>query len=324
MRISMGTTVDKTPPNFKIIQDSKLEKCIKKPIRQFAYPIYNSIASYWLRRLFQDRCSFPVNLWLWGQRGNDYERHRRRVNKLFPLKGKSILVAGCGLGYDVTSWIKYPIKSLIGIDYFNFERAWRIQEDVCRKINNNATLQFKQKDLENLESFSNGSFDIIVSDAVFEHIRDLEKVLIEFKRILRPGGVIYATFGPLWHCWHGDHVSGLDKIENGYNHLMLDKQDYQSYIDSLEEYFDQTYDPRLWINNGLFSRLKPDQYLELFERNGFERQFIAVIIDPRAVNCLKTNKLIRDKLLGTYDEIDLIITGMTTIYCKPKLPVIGA
>lgn len=314
----MSITEDKTPVNFGIKKDNNLEKFIKKPIRRFAYPIYNLIVSSWLRKRFQYKCSVPVNMWLWGQRGNDYERHRRRVNKFFPLKGKSMLVAGCGLGYDVTSWIKYPINSLTGIDYFNFERAWRLQEDACRNINNNATLRFEQKDLENLESFPDDSFDLIVSDAVFEHIQNLEKVLIDFKRILKPGGLIYATFGPLWHCWHGDHVSGLNRIEDGYNHLLLNKEDYQSYINSLEKYFDQTYDPRLWINNGLFSRLKPNQYLELFERNGFERQFIAAIIDPRAVKCLKTNQPIRDKLLNTFNEIDLIITGMTIIYCKPR------
>lgn len=310
---------DKTPKNFKLTKDNNVEKFIKKPIRRLIYPIYNLIVSFWLGRRFQDKCRFPVNMWLWGQRGNDYERHRRRVNGIFPLKDKSILVAGCGLGYDVKSWVKYPIKSLTGIDYFNFEFAWRLQEDDCRKINNNMTLRFEQKDLENLESFPDESFDAIVSDAVFEHIRDLGKVLVDFKRILKPGGVIYATFGPLWYCWHGDHVSGLNNIKDGYNHLILDKEDYQSYIDSLEEYFDQTYDPRLWIHNGLFSGLKPNQYLELIERYGFERKFIAAIIDPLAVKCLETNQIIRNKLLGIFNEIDLIMTGMTIIYCKPRL-----
>lgn len=313
----MALTEDKTPDNFKIVTDSYFEKFGKKPIRQFIYPVYNLIVSLWLNKLYQDKSNVPVNLWLWGHRGNDYERHRRRVNKILPLKDKTILVAGCGLGYDIQSWIKYPVKSLTGIDYFNFERAWGLQKDICRKINNNATLQFEQKDLENLDNFSDESFDLIASDAVFEHIRDLKKVLIGFKRILRPGGIVYANFGPLWYCWHGDHVSGLRKHEEGYNHLLLNDEDYHSFISGLDDLSDQTYDPRMWINNGLFSYLRPKQYIEILEDTGFNKLFIASVIDPRAVMCLKTNRTIRERLLSTFNEVDLIMTGMTIIYSKP-------
>ncbi|MEW6600873.1 MAG: class I SAM-dependent methyltransferase [Nitrospirota bacterium] len=316
----MTVSEDKTPADFKLTPDPYVEKLVKKPVRRFAYPVYNVLINSFLKRRYQDKCGFPVDLWLWGQKGNDYERHRRRVNRLCPLKDKNILIAGCGLGYDAASWIKYPVNSLTGIDYFNFERAWNLQVNACRKINDKALLKFGQKDLEDLESFADNSFDLIVSDAVFEHIRDLRKVLTGLRRILRPGGVLYATFGPLWYCWHGDHVSGLNKIEEGYNHLILSKEEYRSFINGLDDLSDQTYDPRMWINEGLFSYLQPKQYLELLEETGFCRLFVAAIIDPRAVKCLKANRAIRERLLGAFSEVDLIVSGMTIIYSKPRLP----
>jgi SAM-dependent methyltransferase len=43
------------------------------------------------------------------------------------------------------------------------------------------------------------SFDVITSYDVFEHVEDLEKVLDECLRILRPGGTLYAIFPPFYH-----------------------------------------------------------------------------------------------------------------------------
>jgi SAM-dependent methyltransferase len=42
-------------------------------------------------------------------------------------------------------------------------------------------------------------FDVITSYDVFEHVEDLEKVLDECMRILRPGGTLYAIFPPFYH-----------------------------------------------------------------------------------------------------------------------------
>ena len=49
------------------------------------------------------------------------------------------------------------------------------------------------QDLQNL-SFLNDSFDLIVSNDVFEHVPDLDKALSECSRILNPNGYLVATF----------------------------------------------------------------------------------------------------------------------------------
>ena len=50
----------------------------------------------------------------------------------------------------------------------------------------------KKEDATNL-SFDNNTFDYILSNHVMEHIKEEEKFLSEFLRVLKPGGRIYLT-----------------------------------------------------------------------------------------------------------------------------------
>lgn len=263
-------------------------------------------------------CSFVVDQWLWGQRGNDFEAHRRRINKLFPLEGRNLLIAGCGTGRDIISWLAYGPRLVVGVDLFRYDHAWSLlHQQVSRKYPH-VELEFTQSDLSHMERFESSSFDLIGSDAVFEHVQNLPDVLREFYRVLRPGGVVYATFGPLWYCWGGDHISGYDAIASGYNHLVLGRPAYTKYLDSLGAFEHSEHDGRTWIENGLFSYLRPTQYIDALEKAGFHRAYVALLIEPRAIKCLRENPDLATRLLDTYAKFDLIVTGMTIIYRKPQ------
>lgn len=54
--------------------------------------------------------------------------------------------------------------------------------------------------------FADHSFDAIFSVATFEHILQLPRALREMHRVLRPGGIVYANFGPLWSSGKGHHL----------------------------------------------------------------------------------------------------------------------
>jgi SAM-dependent methyltransferase len=54
--------------------------------------------------------------------------------------------------------------------------------------------------------FADGAFDFIFSIAAFEHIHDLPRALAEMHRVLVPGGMVYANFGPIWSSGRGHHV----------------------------------------------------------------------------------------------------------------------
>lgn len=51
-----------------------------------------------------------------------------------------------------------------------------------------------------------GSVDGVFSSSAFEHIPDIPAVLQEMHRILKPGGLLYSHFGPLWSTSYGHHL----------------------------------------------------------------------------------------------------------------------
>ncbi len=285
---------------------------LKRPVRRFVYPILNAAVHPWLATRHASP-EFRPDLWLWGQRGNDYERHRRRVSRLFPLKGARLLVAGCGTGRDLESWVAMGPSQVSAVDWFRHDRAWSLWQDRFLLSAPRTAIQFMQGDLAHMTSIADASCDVVGSDAVFEHLRDLPSVLKEFRRVLRPGGLVYATFGPLWYGWGGDHVSGHDRVESGFNHLVLSRDDWLQYVDAAQTGDHSEHDGRTWIRHDLFSRLRPTEYLECLAHAGFQREFVSAIIDPRALRALQFSPDLRSTLLRSHRLHDLLVCGMTVI-----------
>lgn len=304
---------DFTPATYQLPLPSQREFALK-PIRRWIYPLLNWGSDLWVRSYFK-LINIRPDLFLWGQRGNDYERHRRRVNSLKKVQGSKILVAGCGTGRDVETWLDYNPQHIIGVDLFNYNRAWKMWQEKFKTNGYSTLVEFQQGDLSNLNQIPDNTFDIISSDAVLEHVVQMKPVLNEFRRILKPGGILYSSFGPLWYSWGGDHVSGFDQIENGFNHLLLKKESYKKYLDTMGDFSHDEHDGRTWIENDLFSKLRPQEYLDLLSSAGFKKRFISCIVDPKAYQCLENEELkIKLSSLGTYD--DFIISAMTVIYEK--------
>lgn len=302
---------DHTPKGYTIPQENPNEG-IKKVLRRILYPPLNFFNHHRILNKF-NFTGFKPNLYLWGQRGNDYERHRRRVAKYIPIHDKKIMVAGCGTGRDIESWAVLNPKSIVGVDLFNYENAWSLWLARFKELAPKVDVSFKQSNLNKMEMFPDASFDIVSSDAVFEHVVNLPEVLKEFHRILRPGGILYATFGPLWYGWGGDHVSGYENVLSGYNHLLLKDNDYKKYLDGLGEHNHNEHDGRTWIEHGLFSKLTVKEYIKYLDEAGFKAIFISAIIDPNAVKCMELN-LFETTSLKEQELLDLLTSGMTIIY----------
>ena len=314
---STSLAEDLSPRELTWLKPPPLE-LIKRPIRRWLYSPYVWLASPLFARRYGHYLPFPVDLWLGGQRGNDYEAHRRRLNKFVNLRNKQILVAGCGAGRDIASWLPYTPKLVVGIDYLNYARAWDRSVTYYRSRYPASKVEFVQGDLQRLDLFEDGRFDVIGSDAVLEHVTNLPVVAREFVRLLRPGGIVYATFGPLWYTWQGDHYSGWDSLASGFNHLVMDAKSYERYFELGD--FDshpELEEGRSWTRYKLFSHLRSTDYVETLSKAGLERQFIGVLIEPNAVRCLRKHESLRNVLLKNNTERDLLVGGMTVIYRKP-------
>ena len=58
------------------------------------------------------------------------------------------------------------------------------------------------------------------------------------------------------------------------------------------------------------------KYLAAFSAAGFERVFYSLLIEPRALRCLRENPELRQRLSRDHAELDLITSGMIIVYRK--------
>jgi SAM-dependent methyltransferase len=86
------------------------------------------------------------------------------------------------------------------------------------------------------------SVDAVISIATLEHVEPIPELLSEVRRVLRPGGMFYSDFGPIWSCAVGHHVfaqidgkearfwkEGRNPIPD-YYHLLLSKEEMAAFL----------------------------------------------------------------------------------------------
>ncbi|OUX80446.1 MAG: hypothetical protein CBC19_01275 [Oceanospirillales bacterium TMED59] len=307
-------TNDKTPKEFRIINESFIEK-FKKILRRYLYPIYLSTMKGFINKKFGHLKKIGVGEIFLGYRGTDYEALRKRVNRIKTIKHSTILIIGVGTGRDLESWLQYEPKKIIAVDYFNYTRAWKLRKEYFNKKYKTEII-FLQADITDLKKIENKSIDIVGSDAVFEHVKRFDEAIEELTRVLKKNGILYANFGPLWHSWGGDHISGTDNFINAYNHLRLNKKNYSDYLETFGEYSFHEQDGRTWIKNDMFSYLKPKEYLDIIEKNGLIRKYTSCVIDKRTLKYQNLHPNTYNELVSKFGENNLLITGMTIIYAN--------
>ena len=250
--------------------------------------------------------SYPVDLTL-PERGLSTLARRNLVNKYVPINNSRILVLGCGTGLDFGTWFKFKPKEIVGVDLLNFSNCWKQIKNYVTKNGLNTQLSFYQIDVSEIDQFKLGEFDIICSDAVFEHCRDLKTVLRTLHRHLHKDGIIYASYGPLWYCWAGDHFSGRGGIEAGYNHLLLDDNEYLKFINKYRgdiNYELQNGGGGLFVELDLFSKLSGNEYIELYRQNNFQLEEMITEFSNEAQKSISSSD-IRDKLLNKFPNFTI-------------------
>lgn len=121
----------------------------------------------------------------------------KRLFEGINVRGKSILIIGANRGYEAELFLKLGAKAVTGIDVF-----------LPQEIYKNRKFRFVLSAAEKLP-FDNFSFDIVYSQAVLEHVADLEKTFSEVVRVLRSGGISLHIASPLWYSRDGHHIPHL-------------------------------------------------------------------------------------------------------------------
>jgi SAM-dependent methyltransferase len=140
---------------------------------------WEAIAKTWQEQRYGD--SFGTAL-MWSWRASEEHLH---VLDEADVRGKRVIVLGCGGGQDVVALEKLGAVAT-GVDVSAAQIAYA-RKFAARHDATNAS--FVEGAIEDLSRFDDASFDLAVSIGVMEYIQHLDDALAEAARVLRPGGV---------------------------------------------------------------------------------------------------------------------------------------
>ena len=127
------------------------------------------------------------------ERGFPIESRRRWALAGLDVRDSVILVQGTGSGWDVLTWARHRPKRIIATDLFASRPGARCLETLPR--NGTSSVSFTKRRSRITDSWRMRSIDVCVSDAVFEHCRNLDAVLAETRRVLKAGGRLMRRTG---------------------------------------------------------------------------------------------------------------------------------
>jgi len=230
------------------------------------------------------------------------------------LKGLRVLDLGCGTGGRSVAWAKrYMLNEIHGLDIFD---TYANAAHNYAKINDIKS-EFFCASGEFLP-FRDEEFDAIVSFDVFEHVQDIERVLLECNRILKKGGRLFVVFPGFFHPYE-HHLSPVTLTP--FIHYFFSGREL---MDAYNEVIKQRGIDRTWW----IKRANPD--LESWERcntiNGTTKARFRRLIKSTNWNIFLEKKLPFMKTLGErYPVIKLLrycitpfaqISGLEEILCE--------
>lgn len=268
----------------------------KESIYRLARPVLNAVMR---RQLHPETLAMFRPDWVLPEFGFPLIARRKWASCFDSLHGKTLLIQGTGNGWDVASWAKLKPHRIIAVDLFAFKNWEEISQYVM--LNYGVQVEFRVCSLDCLSFLNGQSIDLCASDEVLEHVSDLGAVMRETHRILKPGGLIYASYGPLWYSAGGDHFA-RGGIKNVFNHLLLDEPDYKRYFGNYKQAAEDFQSGGRYVEIGLFSRLRTEEYLGIYQHCGFTLDRLVFQVSSQAVRFRKEYPEFFEKMMKRHPE----------------------
>ena len=172
--------------------------------------------------------------------------------------------------------------------------------------------------------FSNESFDIIYTTDCYEHVSNLDAVLQESYRVLKPGGILFSKFAPIWsgpvghHLWvehEGRVFTFNDDLIPNWGHLLNTRESMGDFLSKkMSSELIRTIVAYMYDSNDI-NRLFDYEFEAALNGTGFER-----IIFLRLKSQKKLGKIIRGRLKSAYPKvIDFRTDGFFWLLAKPPI-----
>jgi SAM-dependent methyltransferase len=135
----------------------------------------------------------------------------QNVGKYIDLRDKSVLEIGGSNTLREMAFEDFGVSSWIFVDKPYNEHLMESQKhyDQLSIINSNDILKCDfalfNGYAEDIIPDLYGKFDVVISQNAFEHIEYPRNSLEIISKCLKPQGVFYTTFGPIWSCDAGSH-----------------------------------------------------------------------------------------------------------------------
>lgn len=177
--------------------------------------------------------------------------------------------------------------------------------------------------------FAANSFDVIYSTDCFEHVANFSSTIRECFRVLRPGGLLFTKFAPIWsgpkghHAWvevDGSTFTFNDGIVPDWQHLMGNEEEFQENVRRLTPGPVAEAVTEYSLHSDDLNRLCDDDFLHEIEGMPWRR---VVSIKLRASAKLSRNK--KTKLTEQHPSVrDFRTDGFFWVLAKPPFPVLRA
>lgn len=113
--------------------------------------------------------------------------------------GARILDFGCGAGHLVKAGLAKGLE-MAGADVYYGGSKTRVEAESSGLLGTAIT-----EIHENRLDYGDGTIDLVVNNQVMEHVEDLDAVLREIHRVLKPGGAVLSVF-PSREVWREGHI----------------------------------------------------------------------------------------------------------------------
>jgi ubiquinone/menaquinone biosynthesis C-methylase UbiE len=185
------------------------------------------------------------------------------------FSGKRVLDVGCGQGKKTIYYSDRCMRAT-GIDINKSsiktacEFAREHKKDIDFLVADGLCLPFKRN-----------SFDLVISNDVFEHIKNPKKSFIEMERVVKKGGHLCINFGPLWRSPFGGHLWLKEFFGAPWIHLFFPAEIIKNMLITFGKYTEKEYEQIRHL-----SRITVPEFEAMLKQKGFKILHFELITYP--------------------------------------------